>query len=103
MPDYWLKEAVEQNVPKGQVLFSFATRPEAYIDRRIVVAYESTEGDRAQQILAQHRPASELKSMGIGFVLINESDFLGPDIQKNANSLGLSLIEQRNGTSSIPY
>jgi hypothetical protein len=99
VPDYWLKEAVEQNVPKGQILFSFATRPEAYINRRIVVAYESTEGDRAQQILAQHRPASELKAMGIDFVLINESDFLGPDIQKNANSLGLNLIEQRNGTS----
>jgi hypothetical protein len=46
LPDYWLKEALEKNVPKDYKIFSLAGLPEAYIDRRIVVSYESAEGQR---------------------------------------------------------
>ena len=57
--DYALKVPIEQNVPLGQKIFSFAGRPEAYIDRDIVVQYESTLGNLAQDILqapAAHPP-----------------------------------------------
>jgi hypothetical protein len=46
LPDYWLKEALEKYVPKQERVFSLAGLPEAYIDRRIVVSYESAEGLR---------------------------------------------------------
>jgi hypothetical protein len=47
------------NVPKRERIFSFAGRPEAYIDREIITSYESTLGNLGQEILwtAQaHRP-----------------------------------------------
>lgn len=57
--DYTLKVPIEQTVPRGQKIFSFAGRPEAYIDRDIVVQYESTFGNLVQDILqapAAHPP-----------------------------------------------
>jgi F5/8 type C domain len=57
--DYVLKVPIEQNVPRGEKIFSFAGRPEAYIDRDIVVQYESTFGNLVQDILqapAAHPP-----------------------------------------------
>jgi len=49
--DYALKGRIEAQVPPGQKIFSFAGRPEAYIDRDIVVQYESTLGNLVQDIL----------------------------------------------------
>ncbi|HEY1338582.1 MAG TPA: discoidin domain-containing protein, partial [Bryobacteraceae bacterium] len=49
--DYALKDVIEQNVPRNGKVFSFAGRPEAYIDRTIVVSYESTLGNLAQETL----------------------------------------------------
>jgi hypothetical protein len=57
--DYALKVPIEQTVPRGEKIFSFAGRPEAYIDREIVVQYESTFGNLVQDILqapAAHPP-----------------------------------------------
>jgi len=57
--DYALKVPIEQTVPHGEKIFSFAGRPEAYIDRDIVVQYESTFGNLVQDILlapAAHPP-----------------------------------------------
>jgi hypothetical protein len=57
--DLALKGRIEQAVPAGQKIFSFAGRPEAYIDRDIVVQYESTLGNLVQDILqapAAHPP-----------------------------------------------
>jgi hypothetical protein len=51
LPDYPLKLPIEAFVPKGEKIFSFAGRPEAYIDRDIVVSYESTLGNLAHAIL----------------------------------------------------
>jgi len=49
--DYALKGPIEAYVPPGEKIFSFAGRPEAYIDRDIVVQYESTLGNLVQDIL----------------------------------------------------
>ena len=49
--DYALKMPIELHVPPGERIFSFAGRPEAYIDRDIVVSYESTLGNLAQDVL----------------------------------------------------
>ncbi len=51
LPDYALKIPVELAVPKGERIFSFAGRPQAYIDRDIIVSYESTLGNLANDIL----------------------------------------------------
>ncbi len=60
IPDYALKVPIEQQVPRGERIFSFAGRPEAYIDRDIIVSYESTLANLAQDILwapQAHKPA----------------------------------------------
>ena len=49
--DLALKHAIETQVPAGERVFSFAGRPEAYIDRDIVVFYESTLGNLVDDIL----------------------------------------------------
>jgi hypothetical protein len=60
LPDYALKVPVELAVPKGERIFSFAGRPQAYIDRDIIVSYESTLGNLANDILwtpQAHKPS----------------------------------------------
>jgi hypothetical protein len=49
--DYALKGPIEANVPKTDRIFSFAGRPEAYLDRDIVVFYESTLGNLVNDTL----------------------------------------------------
>jgi hypothetical protein len=51
IPDYDLRIPIELSVPRGQRIFTFAGRPDAYLDRDIVVSYESTLGDLVQDIL----------------------------------------------------
>ncbi len=58
--DYAWKGPVEQMVAAGEKVFSFAGRPEAYINRHIVVGYESTLGNLVQDTLwapMAHKPA----------------------------------------------
>jgi hypothetical protein len=57
--DFVLKIPIELAVPPGERIFSFSGRPEAYIDRDIIVSYESTLGNLAHDILwtpQAHRP-----------------------------------------------
>jgi len=49
--DYALKRQIEAWVPSGEPIYTFAGRPEAYIDRDIVTSYESTLGNLAHAIL----------------------------------------------------
>jgi hypothetical protein len=59
--DLALKIPIELAVPRGERIFSFAGRPEAYIDRDIIVSYESTLGNLAQDTLwalQGHKPAN---------------------------------------------
>jgi hypothetical protein len=57
--DYALKVPIELAVPSGERIFSCAGRPDAYIDRDIIVSYESTLGNLADDILLApqaHKP-----------------------------------------------
>lgn len=49
--DVSLKLPIERAVPQGERIFSFSGRPEAYINRDIVVSYESTLGNLANDVL----------------------------------------------------
>ncbi len=51
--DYGFKTAIDREVPPGGRIFSYAGRPEAYLDRTIVVSYESTLGLLVQDIIAE--------------------------------------------------
>jgi hypothetical protein len=73
LPDYWLKDALEKYVPKQEKIFALAGLPEAYIDRRIVVSYESAEGLRGGDPFR--------------YLVLNE----------NSNIPALTLLEKRNG------
>jgi hypothetical protein len=60
--DYALKPIIEMTVPPGGKVFSFAGFPEAYVDRDVVVQYESTLGNLVNDILLApqgHPPNSE--------------------------------------------
>ncbi|MBS1859737.1 MAG: hypothetical protein JST11_30475 [Acidobacteria bacterium] len=50
-PDYGLKRALDLYVSPNEKVFSFAGRPDAYLDRDIVVSYESTLGNLVNDIL----------------------------------------------------
>ena len=61
--EYALKIPIELNVPPGERVFSFAGQPEGYLDRDIIVSYESTLGNLAQDILwtlQGHNPANAM-------------------------------------------
>ena len=62
--DYAMKPAIDLNVPPGEKIFSFAGRPEAYIDRDIVIQYESNLGNLIQDILQtpQNHPPKHLQA-----------------------------------------
>jgi hypothetical protein len=51
LPDYALKQPIEFHVPPGERVFSFAGRPDGYIDRDIVVSYESALGNQVQDTM----------------------------------------------------
>ncbi len=96
--DYALKPAVERAVPPGERIFSFAGRPAAYIDRDIIVGYESSLGDRVSRLLERHATA-EVKALGIRYLWINHSDALAADMQGNMKSWGISQLAVANGST----
>jgi hypothetical protein len=57
--DVALKVPIEREVPKGERIFSFVGRAAAYLDRDVIVSYESTLGNLMQDILCApqgHKP-----------------------------------------------
>lgn len=105
--DYALKGAIERAVPVQGRVFSFAGRAAAYIDRDIVVGYESTQGIRIQEALqnaatansGQRAAALEAKSEGVGFLLVNDADAVSGDMKKNPSLWGLTELAEANGTT----
>jgi hypothetical protein len=87
VPDYWLKEVIENNVPKGQKVFSLTTRPDAYIDRRIVVGYESSDGMAIQR-------GADPRRYGVNFLLLSDHD-----LKSNWKNITLTPMESRDGTT----
>jgi len=87
VPGYPLKELIEGNVPKQQKIFSLSTRPEAYIDHRIMVGYESTEGMAIQR-------GADPRHYGVQFLLLDDND-----PKDNWRNLQLTAVDKRNGTT----
>ncbi len=96
--DYTLKPAIEQAVPSGGRIFSFAGRPAAYIDRDIIVGYESSLGDQVSQLLERHA-TGEVKALGIGYLWINDSDPLAASMRSDPASWGIRQLAESNGTT----
>jgi hypothetical protein len=105
--DYALKAAIERAVPEQGRLFSFAGRAAAYIDRDIVVGYESSQGMRIDETLqkaaaahsGQRAAALEAKAAGVEFLLVNDLDGVSTDIKNNLNIWGLTEVAKANGTT----
>jgi hypothetical protein len=105
--DYALKDAIDRAVPAQGRIFSFAGRAAAYIDRDIVVGYESTQGLRIQEALehaaaahsGQRAAAMEAKSEGCDFLLVNDSDASAQDMRNDLTIWGLSEVAKANGTT----
>jgi hypothetical protein len=105
--DYALKAAIEGAVPVQGRVFSFAGRAAAYIDRDIVVGYESSQGMRIEEALqeaaransGQRAAALEAKSEGVGFLLVNDSDGVSRDIKNNLSIWGVTKLAEANGTT----
>jgi hypothetical protein len=96
--DYALKAAIEQAVRPNQRIFSFAGRAAAYIDRDIVVGYESSQGMRIQEALLQGSVV-EAKSQGCDFLLVNDGDAVANDIKRNMKRWGVTEVAKANGTT----
>jgi hypothetical protein len=105
--DYALRGAIDREVPTRSRIFSFAGRAAAYIDRDIVVGYESSQGMRIQEALQNaatagtgQRPATlRARAEGCDFLLVNDSDAVSRDIKNNLNIWGLSELAEANGTT----
>jgi hypothetical protein len=105
--DYALKAAIERAVPVEGRIFSFAGRAAAYIDRDMVVGYESSQGVLAQETLenaaasgsGQREAALKVKSLGLGYLLVNASDGVAEDLRNHFTSWGLSKLAEANGTT----
>lgn len=53
LPDYAFRAAIDRYVKPDEKIFSYAGRPEAYLDRTFVIGYESALGILLQDILSQ--------------------------------------------------
>jgi 4-amino-4-deoxy-L-arabinose transferase-like glycosyltransferase len=98
LPDYNLKPAIARVVAASAKIFSFSTRPEAYLGRTIVVGYESAEGHRAQEALLDRWDTGALKDLGIGYLLINEADSISAEIKQNSRDWHVTALAESNGT-----
>lgn len=103
--DYALKSAIDQAVPPQDRIFSFAGRAAAYLDRDIMVGYESSQGILIEEALqnaaaansGQRAAALKAKSLGLGFLLVNASDAVAENMKKYANVWGLTEVAEANG------
>jgi hypothetical protein len=95
--DYALKGDIEKAVPPNARIFSFAGRAAAYIDRDIVVGYESSQGLRIEAALNSGQPeaAQKAKSEGCQYLLVNDSD----QVNQYLHIWQLTILAKANGTT----
>jgi len=96
--DYALKDDIERAVGPNQRIFSFAGRAAAYIDRDIVVGYESSQGIRIQDALLKGS-VLEAKSQGCDFLLVNDADAIADNINQNMKSWRVTEVAKANETT----
>jgi hypothetical protein len=105
--DYALRSAIDEYVPMSQGVFSFAGRSAGYLDRDIVVGYESSLGLRIQDALqnaaasgtGQRAALLQAKAAGLGFLLVNQSDGVAENIKNHSNIWGLTELAAANDTT----
>jgi hypothetical protein len=105
--DYSLKPIFEKAVPPDGRIFSFAGRAAAYLDRDIVVGYESSQGLLIQETLqkaaaadsGQRAATLKVKSLGLGYLLVNTDDAVALNIKNHMRQWGLTTIAEKNGTT----
>jgi hypothetical protein len=105
--DYALKPAIEAAVPAQGHIFSFAGRAAAYLDRDIMVGYESSQGMAIEEALqkaatanaGQRAAALQAKSAGLRFLLVNDSDATAENMRDHSNIWGLTEVGKANGTT----
>jgi hypothetical protein len=105
LPDCKLQAAIEATIPKSKKIFSFAGRCQAYVDRTIVVGYESAEGFALQRTLCAARSPEDRRGVleafqrsGIAALWIDDTDPIATDMRQNINSWGLILLVEGAGT-----
>jgi hypothetical protein len=105
--DYALRSAIAQSVPPDRRIFSFGARAAAYLDRDIVVGYESSQGLVVQQALqiaaaagsGQHAAALVARSEGLDYLLVSDDDGVAENMKNNLNLWGLTKLAEANGTT----
>jgi hypothetical protein len=105
--DFAFKETIEQAVPPNGQIFSFAGRASGYINRDIVVGYESSQGMRIQEALekaattnsGQRDAALLAKSAGCGFLMVNDADAVANSMNNDLSIWGLTVLRKANGTT----
>ena len=105
--DYALKSAIERAVLVQGRVFSFAGRAAAYLDRDIVIGYESSEGMLIQEALenaaaadsGQRAAALKAKSLGLDFLLVNSSDGAAENLKMHLSNWGITKLAEANGTT----
>ena len=105
--DYAFRDIVAQAVPSDSRIFSFAGRAAAYLDRDIVVGYESSLGLRIQQSIETAAAAhsgrraalASAQSAGIRFLLIDAGDGVAEDMRNNMKDWGIGVVSKANATT----
>ena len=105
--DYALRTAVAHTTPESTRIFSFAGRAAAYLDRDIVVGYESSQGMRLGESLevaaasgqGRRNATESLKASGVGFLLIDATDGVAADMREHSKEWGLTEVAKANGTT----
>ena len=103
--DYALRDVIDRKVPERARIFSFAGRAAAYLDRDIVVGYESTQGIQIQEALqnaassgAGRREAARVaRSAGCEYLLVNDADGVSNDLKQHLSLWGLTAVSKANG------
>jgi len=96
--DYALKDAIHRAVRSDHRIFSFAGRAAAYIDRDIIVGYESSQGMRIQEALSRGN-VLEAKSEGCDFLLVDDADAVADNLKRNLRVWGVTEVAKANGTT----
>ena len=105
LPGYAMQSTIEQIVPKPEKILSFSTRPEAYIDRTVLVGYESAEAFALEKALVSARApedarqaAEELRRHGVRFLWVDRDDPASAELSHDSNFFGLAFVKEADGT-----
>ena len=86
VPDYWLKEVIDKNVPQGTDAYSRSGPGPRPISTAASWSATSPRSATVRVSSLGKTSTADLKPMGIEFLLLNDTDFGAADIEQNMNS-----------------